>query len=303
MDYFEFEKYFKKVYNTDKALWSMDDIDVVDYAGLWHDAKTLFHASLNDVDINHNILNPEDFAKKIYDKFCERYTKEFFDMYLKGKAVNFSGPYAEIAKISKMTLPCNNGWALFFGEYTKEERGSLSYGFAPDFYIRIYTDEEFENFLYDKIGLGNIYFYRDNRDVLLLDSYRQKYLTDIDTLSKYLDLSTSELYSELFSHIDETEKQVKEKVSIITDALESLRCEVITYKYEPGENYFNVLFKILSKPECGILTLTVGYYDSSVKIMNEDSKYFNDKLHFVKDVFYFHDIEECLSYLSKFIYK
>ena len=139
--------------------------------------------------------------------------------------------------------------------------------------------------------------------MLLLDSYWQKYLTDINTLSKYLDLSTSELYSELFSRVDEKEKQTKEKISTITDELESLRCEVITSEYDPDKTYFNTLFKILSKPECGILTLTTSYYDSNVKIMNEDSKYFNDKLHFVKDVFYFHDIEECLSYLSKFIYK
>lgn len=291
MDYFEFEKYFKDKYKIKRDIWSMDDNAVVDYTGLEEDSKTLFYAKVGiDIDKNYDILNPEKFAEKIYNKLCDRY-KEYVIKALFIEALTLGGKYPEIAKEAFMILEGTHGFDLYF---TNKRITSRNKGLqCENFRISNISKEILSNLL--NIYISNVYVYNDDNKIILIDCRNISYLTDLETLANYSKKSIKELYNILY-------KSELENNNILTEIVDELSNMglVITDKKADDSN-ISVIFRY-NDGSTGTFKYRYNRYVITKEI-DDETKYLNELCHFVKNRVEIHTLDEAINILHRYISK
>lgn len=294
MDYFDFKQFFKDKYKINSDIWNMDDIDVVDYTGLEYDARTLFYAKIDeDIDKNYNILQPDKFAEKIYTAICNRYGEDIIKaLFIADKPLG--GKYPEIAKLAMMVAEGTHGFDLYFTNkfLYSYQTGSL---ISADFYHSKGKEE-----LSELLGLiiRDVYKYKSNNKIIVIDCYKLSYLTDLNTLAKYLKKSINELYRLLYEDeinnaaaADELSESISEIGLRVIDKNSSNRYAKVKFTF-PNDSGDIVVF--IAKRNRYIIKKTST--DASITYLNELS-------HFIKNYAEFKSMNDAIEALQKYLSK
>ena len=295
MDYFDFQKYFKDKYQIKEQIWYMDDTSVVDDTNLEDSAKTLFFAQMGkDVDHGYEILNPDEFAEKIYNALCNRYG----DHIIKELFINppvLGGKYPEIAKKARMSTYGVKGFDLYFTNkwsYSITKGTTLCEGFIYDI-----NKEKLEQLL--NINVSYAWAYKDDNKVILIESNRVSYLTDLETIANYVHKPVNDIYNLLYAK----EIHNKAKAEEMSEALLSIGLTTIKQKYNL-ENC-SVLFKFNNSEDIGRIYINyLGHYSISIKSTNDEIRYLNYLCHAVKnDNSNFDTLDEAINTLRRYVDK
>ena len=295
MDYFDFKNFFKDKYKINDEIWSMDDIDVVDYTGLEQDARTLFYAKIDkDIDRNYNVLDPDAFADKIYKAICNRYGEEK----IKALFINtapLGGKYPEIAKKALMKAEGMYGFDLYF---TNKRTYSYKKGLLCEDFSPVHIPKEIlENLL--NLKINSIYKYDENNKILLINCWNMSYLTDLETLAKYLKKPVDKLYKILYEEEIKNNNNLNEAVNMLSN----IGLDIISQHASDSE--LEVKFKF---PGNTIGTLSSSIISGFIITKEEDKTitYLNSLAHFVKDYHRldrFETLDEAIETLEKYLIK
>ena len=310
MDYFEFKKYFKDKYKVKKDIWSMDDVDVVDYSGLEYDSRTLFYAIPGrDIDSYYDILNPKEFSEKIFNAFRKRYgddqLKSIFNCtfpdVLKGK-------YSDVAKLALMTNNGTHGFDLYYTTNTAFNYSNYLYNiYNLNNHFKCSIDIS-EEALADLLGIivSDVFTYIEDDNIIVIDSNRTvSYLTDVKTIANYVKKPIKEVRKILYAPKIEREKNMRKHQKFADKTSEILADMGLhitrVYGYDGGY-VINFIFADGDEGEFRKGRVANDQYTVNKTIDGHD-KYLNDLCHFVKDGFHFDKKEEALEMLEKYIIK
>ena len=297
MDYFDFKKYFNDMYKITDDIWSMDDIEVVDYTGLDYDAKTLFFAKIDvDIDRNYNVLDPKKFAEKIYKSLCDRYSEKVIKMFFVNNGP-LGGKYPDIAAKALMVAEGIKGFDLYV---TNKRITSYQTGLvcSKDFKYSIIHKADLADLL--NLTIREIYCYKENNKILLIDCYNMSYLTDLDTIANYLKTPVDKLYNTLYK----TEVENIKYADDMEEALSNLGLDIIDKK---AQDYSaEITFKYPNSNDIGIFEkyrIKFNVY-KLIDGNKDDTRTLNDLCHFVKQTYFsFNTVEEAVEMLEKYIIK
>lgn len=309
MEFFEFKKYFREKYKVNKEIWSMDDVDVVDYSGLEYDSRTLFYARPGiDIDSYYDILDPREFSEKIFNAFRKRYGDDklksifncAFPEVLKGK-------YPDIAKLALMTNNGTHGFDLYYTTETALNYRDNSYTiFGINDVFKLTADiskEALANLL--GIEVSTVFTYVEDENIIFIDSNRVvSYLTDIKTITNYVKKPIKEVRKILYAPKIEREKDTRKNQKFAdktSEILTNMGLHITKINAWDDGYRINFIFADGDEGEFRKSRIFTGYIIN--KTIDGHDKYLNDLCHFVKDDFHFDKKEEALEMLEKYIIK
>lgn len=294
MDYFDFKQFFNDKYKINSDIWSMDDNAVVDYTDFEYDTRTLFYAKIDeDIDKNYNILQPDKFAEKIYTAICNRYGEDIIKaLFIATKPLG--GKYPEIAKLTMMKAEGTHGFDLYFTNKRlySYKTGSL---ICADFH-RSSGKKELSELL--GLTIREVYKYNPTNRIIFIDCYNLSYLTDLDTLAKYLKKSITELYSLLYKNEINNATAADE----LSESISEIGLKVIDKN--SSDKYAEVKFKFRNDSgDIGVFTFKHKRYRIEKIATDASITYLNELSHFIKNYDDFRSIDDAIKALQKYLSK